>query len=144
MLTTPSQNESRMSQSNPESNNTNSPDSDDSIEGTISSHTQSIDSLLSDSDADSETIEAVHGQIGELLDRLLDHFDERIDSKASQELEQKIQANDQRIKQLQEEYVPTVAVERVLLEYGIDPDTTDSIIDDMEAVRDSMEGDSDV
>jgi predicted nucleic acid-binding Zn-ribbon protein len=38
------------------------------------------------------------------------------------------------IQQLHEEMVATAAVERVLLEYGIDTDTVDAILEDIEAV----------
>mgnify|MGYP006433795947 CR=1 FL=1 len=136
MLRTLPQNESRMSQFNPESNNTNSPDRDDSIEAAIESHTQSIDRILSDSDADRKAIEAVQEQISELFEQLYSHLDEWVDKKVDHDqLERDLQ-------QLRNKHVPTVAVKHVLLEYGIDPNAVDSIIDDIEAVDDSMRADS--
>ena len=58
-------------------------------------------------------------------------------------LESELEQQKTEFEQLREAMVTTAAVERVLLEYGVEPDAVGSIVDDIEAVDSRLGGDDD-
>jgi predicted RNase H-like nuclease (RuvC/YqgF family) len=58
-------------------------------------------------------------------------------------LESELEQQKTEFEQLREAMVTTSAVERVLLEYGVEPDAVGSIVDDIEAVDSRLGGDDD-
>jgi len=53
-----------------------------------------------------------------------------------------IQQHEKKLSDLEENYVPKVVVRKVLLEYGIDPNTVDEIVGTIEEVDEQWGGDN--
>lgn len=110
-----------MSSSNPNSTDSDSDDTGDSVAEAIDSFTQTAVEALSETGAERETIETVKSE-GNELSVLVEEF--------IQDVEELTQAHER----LRDEQLLIPVVERVLLEYGLDVEVIDSMLEDMEAV----------
>jgi hypothetical protein len=104
--------------------------SDDGTESKTDALTEAISEAFEDAGADKEAVEAVD----DALDALCERIDLLIESR---------QETEEGLNNLRENAVYTVAVERVLVEYGLDTDVVDSILEDIEAVDSQLWGDDD-
>lgn len=102
--------------------------SDDSTESKTDALSEAISEAFEDAGADKEAVEAVD----DALDALCERIDLLIES--HQEIEEGLN-------NLRENAVYTDAIERVLVEYGLDTDVVDSILEDIEAVDRQIWGD---
>ena len=110
-----------MSNSDPDSTDSDSDDAGESVVVAIDSFTETAVDALSEAGAESETIERVKSESDEVSE-LFDEF--------MQQVEEAARAHER----LRDEYFPIPVVERVLLEYGLDVEVVDSMLEDMEAV----------
>ena len=110
-----------MSNSNPDSADSDSDDTGESVVVAIDSFTETAVDALSEAGAESETIERVKSESDEVSE-LFDKF--------MQQVEEAVRDHER----LRDEHFPIPVVERVLLEYGLDLEAVDSMLEDMEAV----------
>jgi hypothetical protein len=110
-----------MSNSHSDSADSGSTDTGDSVVEAIDSFTETAVDALSETGAESETIERVKSE----SDEVYDMFDEFM-----QQIEEVTRDHER----LRNDHLLIPVVERVLLEYGLDVEVVDSMLDDMEAV----------
>ena len=110
-----------MSNSHSDSADSRSNDTDDSVVEAIDSFTETAVDALSEASAESETIERVKSESDEVSD-LFDEFMGQVEEVTRDH------------EKLRNEHVLIPVVERVLLEYGLDVEVVDSMLEDMEAV----------
>lgn len=110
-----------MSNSNPDSTDSDSHDTGDNVVVAIDSFTETAVDALSETGADSETIERVKSESDEVSE-LFDEF--------MQQVEQVTRDHEK----LRNKHLLIPVVEQVLLKYGLDVEVVDSMLEDMEAV----------
>jgi len=110
-----------MSNSNPDSTDSDSDDTGESVVVAIDSFTETAVEALSETGADSETIERVKSEGTEVFEQF---------ELFMQQVEEVTRDHER----LRNEHLLIPVVERVLLKYGLDVEVVDSMLEDMEAV----------